>query len=63
MKIVQNLSPTARKGLYAATGASLFALVVFKVVSPDSVPQILQAAGYILGIGAAAVALPNVPKD
>lgn len=63
MKALQKLSPTARKGLYVVTGGVLFGLVVFKIIDPNSVPDILQAAGYVLGIGAAAVALPNVPKE
>lgn len=63
MKALQNLSPKTRKAVYALTGAVLFVLVVFGIVTPDNVPQILNIVGGVLGVGAVAIALPNVPKE
>lgn len=63
MNFAQNISIRNRKILYVVAGSALFGLTVFGVVSPDNVPQILNIVGGVLGVGAFAVALPNVPKE
>lgn len=58
-----NLSPQVRKSIYIGTGATLSILVVFNVVDSTQVPGILNVLGGLLGVGAASLAAPNVPKE
>lgn len=57
------LTPQIRKAIYIVVGALLAVLVVFNLVDSAQVPDILNVLGGLLGVGAASIAAPNVPKD
>lgn len=55
--------PAVRRYVYGVVAAVIPILLLVGLITPDAVTPILNAAAAILGLGTAALALPNTPKD
>lgn len=55
--------PAIRRYVYGIVVAAIPILLLVGLITPDYVQPLLNAAAAVLGLGTAALALPNTPKD
>ena len=56
-------NPAVRRYIYRIVLATIPCLLLAGIITDDWVTPILNAAAAILGLGSAALALPNTPED
>lgn len=61
MSIIQD--PAIRRYVYGVVAAAIPILLLVGLITPDFVTPILNVTAAILGLGTAALALPNTPKS
>lgn len=55
--------PALRRYIYGIVAAAIPLLLLLGLITPDAVTPILNVAAALLGLGTAALALPNTPKS
>ena len=55
--------PAIRRYVYGIVATAIPLLVLFGLITPDQVQLWLNLAAAALGLGSAALALPNTPKE
>jgi hypothetical protein len=55
--------PALRRYIYGVVAAVIPLLLLVGLITPDAVAPILNAAAALLGLGTAALALPNTPRS
>lgn len=55
--------PAVRRYVYGIVATAIPLLVIFGLITPDQVQLWLNLAAAALGLGSAALALPNTPKS
>lgn len=55
--------PAVRRYIYGVVAAAIPLLLIAGLITPDVVQLILNAVAAFLGLGTAALAIPNTPKS